>query len=78
MEIGKEQGGSRLFLLRMWAEVGSREGEWSARLQDVFSGEARTFQACPHLVTLLGDVLETTGVARQPGEAEAAHGERNG
>jgi hypothetical protein len=68
--VGKEQSGSRLFLLRMWIEEGGHEGEWSARLQDVFSGEARTFQACPHLVTLLGDLLETPGATRQAGETE--------
>jgi hypothetical protein len=54
MDKGEVQGRSQLFLLRLWPEdEGDGSGEWSARLQHVFSGETHTFRACPQLVDVL-------------------------
>jgi hypothetical protein len=54
MDKGEEQGRSHLFLLRLWPDdEENKQGEWSARLQHVFSGETHTFQACPQLVDVL-------------------------
>jgi hypothetical protein len=59
MDKDEEQARSHLFLLRLWPdEEGTLQGEWSARLQHVFSGETHTFQACPQLVNVL---LELSG-----------------
>jgi hypothetical protein len=62
MNISKEEDRSQLFLLRVWAEdeTGSY-GEWSARLQHVFSGESHTFRACPQLVEVLLRLSDAEG-----------------
>jgi hypothetical protein len=58
MGTGKQNEHSHLLLLRMWPEDGNDgQGEWHARLQHVFSGEARTFRACPQLVDALLELL---------------------
>jgi hypothetical protein len=57
MEVSEKNGSSHLFLLRLWADdEDERQGEWSARLQHVFSGETHTFRACPQLVDMLLDL----------------------
>ena len=54
MEINKEHSRSHLYLLRLWSEEESNlQGEWSARIQHVFSGETHIFQACPEMVDVL-------------------------
>ena len=69
MDNGEEQGRSHLFLLRLWPDgEGGENGEWSARLQHVFSGETHTFRACPRLVDVL---LELSG-GREPRQQEAS------
>ena len=73
MDISKENGvaPSHLFLLRLWSEdEDNRQGEWSARLQHVFSGETHTFRACPHLVDILLK-LSGGGVTGQQEDAES-------
>ena len=58
MDRGKQTTHSHLLLLRMWADdTTETQGEWKARLQHVFTGEARTFRACPQLVDLLLELL---------------------
>jgi hypothetical protein len=64
MSTGKQNAHSHLLLLRMWplngtGGHGEGQGEWQARLQHVFSGEARTFRACPQLVDALLELLAT-------------------
>ena len=69
MEVSKEHGRSHLYLLRLWSENESNlQGEWSARIQHVFSGETHTFQACPQIV----DVLLKLSGGEETGEAEGS------
>jgi len=68
MNTSKEymEAPSHLFLLRLWAEdENNRQGEWSARLQHVFSGETHTFRACPQLVDILLDLSGGHATAQQ-------------
>ncbi|MGA7731975.1 MAG: hypothetical protein WCD37_11985 [Chloroflexia bacterium] len=71
MEVNKEQSRSHLYLLRLWSEdENNLQGEWSARIQHVFSGETHTFQACPQIV----DVLLKLSGGEERGQAKEAHG----
>jgi hypothetical protein len=55
----KQDQGSHLFLVRFWSEeVGDHNG-WQGRVQDVRSGEARTFHDWPTLIDLLLEMAET-------------------
>ena len=69
MNMSKEESKSHLFLLRVWTEDETDlPGEWSARLQHVFSGESHTFRACPQLVDVL---LRLSGGEGQTPQDEA-------
>ena len=58
MDSGKQFNSSHLFLLRTWAEDGSnKEREWWARVQHIFTGEARTFRVGPELAEVLLEIL---------------------
>ena len=71
MEMSKEQNRSHLFLLRLWSEDDpDLPGEWSARIQHIFTGESHTFQACPQVV----DVLLKLSGSEQRGQAKEAQG----
>jgi hypothetical protein len=70
MEISKGHSHSHLFLLRLWSEDESNlQGEWSARIQHIFSGETHTFQACPQIVAILLKLMRG-----DTGQAEEAKG----
>ena len=71
MESSKEHNRSHLFLLRLWSEDESNlHGEWSARIQHIFSGETHTFQACPQVV----DVLLKLSGGEEHGQTKEAKG----
>ena len=71
MEATKDPTRSYLYLLRLWTEDESNlQGEWSARIQHIFSGETHTFQACPQIV----DVLLKLSGSHEPGQAEETRG----
>jgi hypothetical protein len=71
MEVSKEHSRSYLYLLRLWSEDESDlQGEWSARIQHVFSGETHTFQVCPQVV----DVLLKLSCGEGRGDTEEVHG----
>ena len=71
MEIGKAHKHSHLYLLRLWSEDESNlQGEWSARIQHVFSGETHTLQVCPQIV----DVLLKLSGCEERGQAKEVQG----
>jgi hypothetical protein len=58
MDLGKQFGSSHLFLLRTWAEDRcDEEHVWWARVQHIFTGEARTFRVGPELAEVLLELL---------------------
>ena len=69
MDSSKQSGPSHLFLLRTWAEDGSeQEGSWWARVQHIFTGEARTFRVNPELTDVLLELLDAPYPAQQAHE----------
>lgn len=62
MKTIAEQGGSELFLVRVWLAQDSKgETEWAGKLQHVVSGKAAPFRGRPELIEVLLAMLPSAG-----------------
>jgi hypothetical protein len=70
MDSSRQSGPSHLFLLRLWTQNASEQGgEWWARVQEVFTGEACTFRVSPAMTEMLLALLTSPSPARQADKA---------
>ncbi len=67
MDNAQPPARTHLFMVRVWLEdLGEGQTEWRGEVQEVLSGEVRSFREWPTLVALLQAMLPQQGGAGLP------------